>query len=60
VDSVFFGPFLSSSFFPPNGRAQNHGQENPTFSTIFDGTKVSLDGKVGQNWTQIIPFLIGT
>jgi hypothetical protein len=27
--SVFFGPFLSSSIFPPNDRAQNHAQENP-------------------------------
>jgi hypothetical protein len=25
-------------------------------STIFDGTKVSLDAKVGQSWTQIILF----
>jgi hypothetical protein len=27
--SVFFGPFLSGSFFPPNDRAQNHAQEKP-------------------------------
>jgi hypothetical protein len=27
--SVFFGPFLSGCFFPPNDRAQNHAQENP-------------------------------
>jgi hypothetical protein len=47
LHSVFFGPFLSSSFFPPNDRAQNHAQEKPTFSTIFDRTKVSLDAKVG-------------
>jgi hypothetical protein len=27
--SVFFGPFLSGCFFPPNYRAHNHAQENP-------------------------------
>jgi hypothetical protein len=29
LHSVFFGPFLSGFFFPPNDRAQNHAQENP-------------------------------
>jgi hypothetical protein len=29
MHSVFFGPFLSGCFFPPNDRAQNHAQENP-------------------------------
>jgi hypothetical protein len=47
--SVFFGPFLSSSFFPPNDRAQIHAQENPLV-VLIDGTKVSLDAKVGQTF----------
>jgi hypothetical protein len=33
MHSLFFGPFLSFRFFPPNFRAQNnaqnHAQENP-------------------------------
>jgi hypothetical protein len=29
MHSVFFGPFLSGCFFPPNDRAQDHAQENP-------------------------------
>jgi hypothetical protein len=27
--SVFFGPFLSGFFFPPNDRAQNHAKKTP-------------------------------
>jgi hypothetical protein len=51
MHSVFFGQFLSSSFFPPNVYAQNYAKDNMHrfLKTIFDGTKVSLDAKVGQS-----------
>jgi hypothetical protein len=45
VHSVFFGPFLSGCFFPPNDSAQISRSRKPTFSAIYVGTKVSLDAK---------------
>jgi hypothetical protein len=35
MHSVFFGPFLSGCFFPPNDRAQNHAQENPLLALFL-------------------------
>jgi hypothetical protein len=52
--SVFFGPFLSGCFFPPN----NHAQENPLLVIlIYVGTKVSLDAKSAEMGKKIILFL---
>jgi hypothetical protein len=56
VHSVFFGPFLSGCFFPPNDHAQNHAQKNPIFSTVFVGTKVSLDVNSEKKCKQNILF----
>jgi hypothetical protein len=41
LHSVFFGPFLSSSFFPLNDRAQNHSQEK-TLLVLFLMTQKCL------------------
>jgi hypothetical protein len=39
--SVFFGPFLSGCFFPPNDRAQNHAQETPLLVLFLLAKSVS-------------------
>jgi hypothetical protein len=51
VHSIFFGPFLSSCFFTPNDRAQNHTQENPLLVLFLMAQKClwNLDAKVGRS-----------
>jgi hypothetical protein len=46
LHSVFFGPFLSGCFFPPNDRAQNHAQENPLLVLFMLAQKCLLTLRV--------------
>jgi hypothetical protein len=49
-----FGPFLSSSFFPPNDSAQNHAQENPLLVLFLLAQKCLEAKKVKMCKTNIL------
>jgi hypothetical protein len=60
--SVFFGPFLSGCFFPPNDRAQNHDQENPLLVLFMLAQKCLWTLRVqkcAKNHTFLIAVLSG-